>query len=379
MSKWFYPVSWSLQLAGGVVLFSVAAVLEALVLHSYLGLLWLALLLAFALEALKVLVIVVHRFLVEQRTVRYPVSVRTIVQVFRLTLVLLSAACSLMFLAERLDRPHLAAVRAADLSSIERRYVEDSKAARAEHQARAQAALAALDASERRQHAALAQRYLSTINELEAKLDAEMDNTGTGGGFIGPRYRALEQRLADEKTAYQAARTKLEQAIAANRAALMERLQREQHAALADLQQTRDSRSAFIRASDYQNDERVEHALARAFVNTLGAVISQPPGTLQFVFVFALFISLLIELGIWVSFEHLTLARLPVFEAHHRAELFADGKAVETDSALRGFEQERAFAEEKARRARRGIQDLLDDMEFDKIAEHPTRRRSQAK
>ncbi len=379
MSKWFYPISWSLLLTGGVVLFGVAAVLEALVLQGYLGVLWLALLLAFALEALKVLVIVVHRFLVEQSTVRYPGTVRGLVHAFRLMLVTLSAACSLMFLAERLDRPNLEAARAADLATIEHRHVDDSATARAEHQRRAADALAALDASERRQHAALSQRYLPAIADLETKLDAEMDNTGTGGGFIGPRYRALAQRLADEKAAYQAAQTNLEQTTAVNRAALIARLGGEQRAVLAELQRTRDSGMATVRASDYQDDERVEHPLARAFVNTLGAVVAPPPSTLQFVFVFALFISLLIELGIWVTFEHLTLARLPVFEAHHRAELFADGKAVETDAALRGFKQDRAFAEAKARRARRDIEDLLDEVDFGKVAEHPTRRRPQAK
>lgn len=378
MSKWFYPISWSLQLAGGVVLFAVAAVLEALVLHGYLGLLWLALLLAFALEALKVLVIVVHRFLVEQRTVRYPFTVRGLVHLFRLMLVALSAVCSLMFLAERLDRPHLAAVRAADLGSIEQRYADDSVGARAAHQARADAALEALDAGEQRQHAALGRRYLPTIAELEAKLDAEMDNTGAGGGFIGPRYRALQQRLADEKAAYRAALTKLEQTTASNRIALMERLEREQRATLAELQQHRDATTAAVRSSDYQGDERVEHPLARAFVNTLGAVVPRPPSTLQFVFVFALFLSLVIEFGIWVSFEHLTLARFPVFEAHQRAALYADGKAVETDAQLRGFRQERACAEEKARQARSGIEDLLRDMDFGKLSERPHRRRRSA-
>jgi hypothetical protein len=114
-----------------------------------------------------------------------------------------------------------------------------------------------------------------------------------------------------------------------------------------------------VRDSTYQGDPRVEHPLARAFVNTLGALFEQPPTVLAFVFYFALLLSLAVELGIWVSFEHVTLAQLPVFEARHRADIFAASKAVEIESELRGFAMDTEVAKARARDRRRAIDDLL--------------------
>lgn len=110
--------------------------------------------------------------------------------------------------------------------------------------------------------------------------------------------------------------------------------------------------------------------MARAFVGVLAAVFEHQPTTLQFVFYFALFLSLTMELGIWVAFEHITLARLPVFAAGYRAELAVAGKEVETDSELREFELDEAVRSEKARRKRRSIEDVLrgDD---GKLSERP--------
>ena len=56
MFKWFYNLSWFLQLAVGLVLFGVTAVLEAKVLAAYLDDVWLGVSVAGGLEAGKVLI-----------------------------------------------------------------------------------------------------------------------------------------------------------------------------------------------------------------------------------------------------------------------------------------------------------------------------------
>lgn len=200
MSAWFYPIAWSLQLAFGLLLFTVAALLETLVLHAYLGQWWLALSLAAALEGLKILVIVGHRILLGQGMVAYPRTVRWAAIGFRGLLLALSAACSLMFLAAQLDRPAMEQVRAADLAAAGQRHVTDAVAARADHAARRDATLADLDARLTAEQTALAERHLPVIASLEQQLTAEMDVV-VNGEFIGKRYRALESRLADEKAA----------------------------------------------------------------------------------------------------------------------------------------------------------------------------------
>lgn len=120
--KWFYNVSWSLQLAVGLILFVVTAVLEAIVLASYLESLWLGVFVAGGLEAAKVLTIVLYRMLNGQAEVPYPGGVRWITLSFRGMLFALSAACSVMFLAQHLDRPGMEQVPGTDLAAAERQY-----------------------------------------------------------------------------------------------------------------------------------------------------------------------------------------------------------------------------------------------------------------
>lgn len=367
MFTWFNKISWSLQLLVGLTLFGVTAVLEALVLDAYLGSALLAVFVAAGLEASKVLAVVLYRVLRGQTEVPYPRSVRWMTVSFRTMLLVLSGVCSLMFLAQHLDRPRLEAVRAADLAAAQAQYEEDQTSAQKAYVQRREQTFARLSEQEHRERDMLAERYLPAIKALEAKLDAEMNNV-VGGEFQGKRYRALESRLQHEKDAYARASTNLDQTAAERQAEVIERLEQERRSELARLAQNYQTRTTFIRNDSYIGDARVEHPMALAFVNVLGAVFHRQPSTLQFVLVFSLFLSVTMELGIWVAFEHLTLARLPVFAAEHRAELYVGSKAAETDSELRGFALEEALAQEKVRRKRRSIQEVLREHLDDKLA-----------
>jgi hypothetical protein len=280
----------------------------------------------------------------------------------------LSAACSLMYLAGHLDRPALEQVRAADLAAAQARFQADTERERAGADARRSDALAALDAQDLREREVIAARYLPAIAALEQQLDAEMENV-VGGEFIGKRYRAIEQRLADEKAAFERARTDHDAKVAARRAALLADLDGAEAAQAAAHTERRDRELAAIRASGYEGDPRVEHPLARAFVNTLDAVFPEPPTVLQFTFVLALFLSVTVELGIWVSFELLTTSRLPVLEAWHRAALVADSKAAETASALHGFALDGELVKARVRRQREAIEAGLREDAEDKLAD----------
>lgn len=378
MFKWYYNVSWALQLAVGLVLFGVTAVLEALVLAAYLDNLWLAVFIAGGLEAGKVLAVVLYRLLNGQSEVPYPRGVRWMTVGFRTFLLLLSAACSLMFLALHLDRPGLEQARAADLAAVETRYRQDLAAAQAGYAERRDRVLARFEEQERRERGSVEQRYLPRIAALESQLDTEMDRV-IGGEFKGKRYKEIEARLAAEKDAYNQALATLERTAAERPAAVLERLEEERRAVATRLAARQDTDLAAIRANDYQGDPRVEHPMARAFVGILGAVFAHPPSTLQFAFYFALFLSLTMELGIWVAFEHLTLARLPVFTAGHRAELFVAGKEVETDSALRGFAIEDELIRAKVRHKQHGIAELLREAANEKLSEDGPSSRTVAK
>ena len=119
----FQKLSWAAQLAAGATLFGISFWLEGEVLTAFLGHTWLAFALTGALEASKALTIVLYRIMKTQQLVSYPAAVRSLVLSFRVALLLLSAACSVMYLANMLDRPQLEAVRAEDLRHLEQEHI----------------------------------------------------------------------------------------------------------------------------------------------------------------------------------------------------------------------------------------------------------------
>jgi hypothetical protein len=92
----FQKLSWAAQLAAGATLFGISFWLEGEVLTAFLGHTWLAFALTGALEASKALTIVLYRIMKTQ-LVSYPAAVRSLVLSFRVALVLLSGACSIMY------------------------------------------------------------------------------------------------------------------------------------------------------------------------------------------------------------------------------------------------------------------------------------------
>jgi len=108
--------------------------------------------------------------------------------------------------------------------------------------------------------------------------------------------------------------------------------------------------------------------MARAFVGVLAAVLDHRPSTLQFVFYFALFLSLTMELGIWIAFEHLTLASLPITAAAYSERLHSQRRAMETDSELHDLRMDDELLRAKVRRKRQSIEDALHAAESDKLS-----------
>jgi hypothetical protein len=363
----YKKISWSAQLLAGVTLFGVSFLLQALVLSGFLDSLVLGFAIAGGLEASKVLAIILYRILRGQDQVAYPGDVRIGALVFRALLWGLSAACSVMFLAGHLDRPHLEATRAADLAAAEQQHRTALAAFAADRTAARTDALALLKAQAAAARDDLRRRFEPSVTDLEQALDAEMDNV-QGGVFRGPRYRALEERLNAEKAAWSEALAALSDADAARRAEVIREVRQETDARRAELVRTHSERVSAIRNDDYIGDARAEHAGARAAVSVLAAVFDRPFGTLQFVFYFSLYLSLTLELGIVVAFEHLTLARLPVFMAERRAELSQDAARIAARAELAGFVVQEAVKSEKVRRRRERIEDNLRDLPGGKVA-----------
>lgn len=364
METWFYRLSWHGQLAAGALLFAISFVLEQQVLARYLGSMLLGTVLAAGLEGSKVLTIVLHRFLSGQRETAYPPTVRYLALLFRTGLLVLSALCSVMYLGHRLDRPAMEQVRQADIERLQHEAASERKGLDKGEAADAARVEQAVSKSYSVLGRELEARYLPTIRSLEKALSAEMDRV-VNGVFEGPRYRALDARLTQEKQAYDLRLTELTAREQGTISGAVRAVQSDYRKRRADLDRRTHAALAAVRTSDYSGDPRVEDRMVATFLRTVAAVLGDRFTPVQFVFVFSLFLSVILELGIWVSFENLTGARLPVLAAEHKVSLRREQFRVETDGEL----AEEGIRETARRtRTRTWVNDAVTDLGVGSVA-----------
>lgn len=186
------------------------------------------------------------------------------------------------------------------------------------------------------------------MEELEALLRAEMDNV-VNGVFRGPRYETFEQRLTRARADRDAALTALaaRHRDQANRFAA--NLAREQMQARADLVNRSETRRRALHNGDLDDDERTQDPRIVALMNMAQAVIGWQLTAPQFVFVFALFISLVIELGIVLAFDTVTLAVLPALTVQHREQVTTEAMVAEMQGAAEREELRHREAMERVR------------------------------
>lgn len=332
-SSFFYKLSWNAQFAAGIVLFVLSFLIEAYVLAQYLGDKSMALALAGALEASKALSTVFYRFLRMQTLVHYPGTVASLLGCFRLSLIVLSIACSAMYLAGSLDRPYLEPVRAADLKQAEEHFTARTARVEADYQERRTRAEEEIRLRYQHLEQRTQEHYVPTIQALEKQLVQEMSNV-VGGIFEGARYREIRRRLEEAKAEYQQQVAAVDQAwqaeVGAARSALAEPYQQ----ALQNLINEREASLNAIRQADYHGDGRVENPLLHSFLSVYNGVFNTQLSSLQFVFFFSVFLSLVIEIGIIVIFEHITLSYMPLFQAEHRRSLGLHQKRIEAEGKL---------------------------------------------
>ncbi len=169
------------------------------------------------------------------------------------------------------------------------------------------------------------------VDALETLLRAEMDRV-VGGVFKGPRYQELERRL-------EAARAASESALAV----LAERHRREaaEAAARADhlatarqaLHTEADARRRAVRESRFDQDDRTHNPLVITLIRLAADVFDRTVTAPQFAFALALFLSVLVELGIVLAFDTITLAVIPALAAQHREAVLEEALAAEVEGA----------------------------------------------
>ncbi len=310
--SWFFKSSWMLQLLVGVGLFLCSFFIEYKILQVFIAPAALALFLSVTLEMGKVIAIVWHYYLNHLSLSSYPGAVRLTSRLFRLGLVALSLLCSQLFLNDRMDRPNLAHVKAMETTAVETRLGKDLDRIETRYRNRK----AALTNRHKTEYADLKSTFDQRIINLESLLLAEMDNV-VSGVFKGPRYVEFERRLSHEKQACNAAVKQLQQRQS-NEMAQLETWYSQQQQTLVS---TADKKRAQILVDNFTNDERVNDPHITAFLKVTASLFDVTFNPLEFVFVFSLMLSFLMEIGIVLAFSTITVAIAPVLKAQHETAL----------------------------------------------------------
>jgi hypothetical protein len=320
----FFRISWTVQLLVGMALFGISFLIESEVLQSFFAVPVIALALAMALEVGKAASIVWHRYLSHSGASGYTPVTRLLSGSFRMGLVGLSVLCSVLYLGLQLDRPNLEAVSTAQLAAVDSRLQQELGSLDADRAAR----IAADRERRKTEYTDLRRDHRRQVTELEALLRAEMDNT-VGGVFKGPRYREIESRLAAAQSALDTALTALSERHRREAAELAANLDRQYRQARTALIAKAEAERRALRASGFDDDERTHHPRVVVFMRMAETVLGLHIGAPQFVFLFSLFLSLLMELGILLAFDTVTLAVIPALAAQHREEVMSEALMAE--------------------------------------------------
>ncbi len=340
--SWFFKGSWMLQLLVGVGLFLCSFFIEYKILQVFIAPAALALFLSVTLEMGKVIAIVWHYYLNHLSLSSYPGAVRLTSRLFRLGLLALSLLCSQLFLNDRLDRPNLARVKAAETEAVETRLSKDLNHIKTRYHSQK----AALTTRHKTESQVLKKTFDQRISNLESLLLTEMDNV-VSGVFKGPRYKEFERRLLQEKQACVAAVEQLQQRHSREIEQLEARYS-QQHKTLLS---TAGKKRAEILADDFNGDERVNDPHITAFLKVTASLFDVAFNPLEFVFVFSLMLSFLMEIGIVLAFSTITVAIAPVVKAQHETALEEEVLMTRVGGEAKHDEVMHQAAMEKIRKA----------------------------
>ena len=324
--KWFFKINWLIQLVVGIGLFTLSFLIENQVLQAFLNAPMIALFLALMLELGKAMAIIWHRYLGIRNPQHYNFLTRILSSMFRGGLVILSLLCSLLFLAQQLDRPYLQEVRSQALQHIDTDLKTQQQRLQTEQADRLQTLRSRQDTEYTQTKQAIDMR----TKQLEEWLHNEMNNV-VGGVFKGPRYQEFEQQLNQHRNNGEQQLTRLAAMHDQQRLDLHNSLQTMQGNTLLQLEKAAQHKRDSVLTNDYATDERVNNGLIVAFLKVSESVFDLSVEPMQFVFAFSILLSGLMELGIVLAFDTVTVAILPRLSRKQIADLEDDALHKELD------------------------------------------------
>lgn len=150
-----------------------------------------------------------------------------------------------------------------------------------------------------------------------------------GGVFKGPRYLEIQERLEQAERERDDALQRLAERQFEEATRSAESLAREREQARQALLAHAEAQRRAIRESDFETDDRANHPLVAAFIRATRALTGHTITPPQFVVALALFIAVLMELGILLAFETVTLVMIPALQAQHREAVTTEALMAE--------------------------------------------------
>jgi uncharacterized membrane protein YciS (DUF1049 family) len=334
----FFKQRWVLQVIVGLGLFICSFAVEYQVMRSFVAPSLFAFFLALSLEAGKVTAIIWHYYMNYLSASAYPGSVRIVSVLFRLGLVVLSVTCSQLFLNSRLDRPNLAHVKKTSIAVAQQRL--DDQLARLDSSYAV--TKNAMQLRHRAQTADHLKPYDQRIHQLEAMLLKEMDNV-VNGIFKGSRYKELERRMENEKAARQTILDRLHK----RQSEEVDQLEKQTTVSHQNTQAAFERRLDHIGKDDFSNDDRVNDPQIVAILKVTDSLFGMKFQPMQFVFIFSLLLSLLMEGGIILAFATITVCMAPAIKAQHEINLEQEILKTEVDGVARREKVQHNAAMEK--------------------------------
>jgi hypothetical protein len=237
-----------------------------------------------------------------------PVLMVGLIRFFQLMVLTLSLTCTMAVVAQKFDRPDLPAVRAQDLADLQSHY-QRRLADLATRQAQEKADLEKAQTTEQQLREAQYQPLIATEQE---GLRVERRREGRTGRVMGGRYESHRQELGTYNDRLQASLAEHNRQVAAERGALSLRHGEAMQALTVWYEQEQDK----IRHASYRGDHRVEHKTVAAVVAILNEItrffgMAQVLAPSGFVALFALMLSAILELGIFLSLSALSQLAFP--------------------------------------------------------------------
>lgn len=352
-SNFFFNGSWIAQIVVGLGLFACSFFIEYNVLTYFVSPPSLAFFLAITLEGGKITAIIWHYYLSWQASGIYPSSIRIFSFVFRAGLFCLSLLCSMLFLTSHLDRPNLEKVKAEKVTLINHQIEQEVVLLQK------QSAIQRADQLEHQEKEteALASRYDERINTLEGLLLNEMDNV-VNGIFKGKRHDEFERQVDKEKDKRNKSLSLLQQR---HREQLRE-ISRAEAVQLDRLQQKGAGLRENLAGKDLDNIDIVHDKRIVALLKTIESIFDYSMFPLQFVFYFSILISLLMEIGIMLSFATITIALAPVLHTRHVEELEKEACRVRSESTITQDDIRHNAAVDRTRKAGERVTQAANDL-----------------